>query len=155
MVMAVTAQDASITTSDGEISDVTFSPDMTVSWSGLDEDATQYRTEIYLSADGSNWDYYTGSNPSVSSGDARSGSATLSYSDMSVLSSGAFAASDFAASDGTTKDTTVYVRIVVRMQDGSGTDIASTTETTSFVVSVTNSAASVTVDSTIATSVTG
>lgn len=150
-----TANDVSVDTDDGELSELTIAPSGTVSWSGLDSEAEKLHIQINVHNDTTNVyaaDQITAVNGTTNSVDfAFDEINLLDEADTKNATSANYLETDqFSAADGTSKETTLEVQVNVYILD-SDSVIENITEWTSFVVTVTNNEGVLTASGTVNT----
>lgn len=159
--VGVTADDISISTSDGNVTSVTVAPNLTHSWSNLDTGVQTVRTNIDFSDDGSSWTGWGRADKAcVGDIDFDCGATTATvnqniFTPIDVAGdTPVFSLSDFNASDGETTTTTVYVRFTIELLDDSENVIKQKEVVKSFDVSVTNKEGTFSVTGVVNTNVT-
>lgn len=159
--VGVTADDISISTSDGNVTSVTVAPNLTHSWSNLDTGVQTIRTDIDFSDDGSSWTGWGRADKAcVGDTDFDCGATTATinqniFTPIDVAGdTPVFSLSDFNASDGETTTTTVYVRFTIELLDDSENVIKQKEVVKSFDVSVTNKEGTFSVTGVVNTNVT-
>lgn len=171
LAVDVTADDISITTNDGEISEVGLNPTLAVGWQGFDEPVEQLVVQVKISDSDPAGDENVLGGSQFLNCDVEShpdcgetaGNATFDYGDetINILNKSRytfrnndtlFNASDFNASDGETETTTVYVEVQVRADKSDGSS-KFYTKRLSFDVSVTNEESTLSAEGTLNTSV--
>lgn len=150
-----TANNVSVDTDDGELSELTIAPSGTVSWSGLDSEAKNLHILINVHNDTTNVyaaDQIIAVNGTTNSVDfAFDQINLLDEADTNTLTGANYFETDqFSAADGTSKETTLDVQVGVYIHDSDGV-IENITEWTSFVVTVTNNEGVLTASGTVNT----
>ncbi|MDL0125607.1 twin-arginine translocation signal domain-containing protein [Halobacterium salinarum] len=141
----LTADDVSVTSSNGTLTTLEIEPSITVSWSNQNTNVATVKVTWYVKTSSTS-ETTVGQTPySLSvSNPSQDGSISKQMGPISLLSNngGALSASNFAAgTDGGTKTTDVTISMDATLQDSNGNQLANTTDLlgpTTFAVSVTN-----------------
>lgn len=145
----LTASDVTVSTNDGELNALTVEPNVTVSWSGMEEQVATVAATWNVKTN-SNSEEPFGPTPEKIAVDTptKDGEVSHTYSDaLGLLGGDPLSASNFeAAIDGGTENTDVTLSMDVELRDASSNVITSRTEVLgpkTFTVTVTNESSSV------------
>lgn len=136
----------SITTDDGTVNDVGVDVSVVGSYDGVDQSAEQLRFALQTYKNGKWHTVATKVFTVKNRGALQSHAGKISASfDASLVNNSPWSASDFAASaDGSTAETVVDYRVVMVVENGDGSNIASATSKDKVKYTVTNEATSTT-----------
>jgi len=146
----LSADDVTVSSNDGELTTLTITPDVTVSWDGQESAVAEVHATWYVKTSSTS-ETTVGSTPySISVSDpSKSGSVSHTFPEISLLSKngGALTASNFTATtDGESTNTDVTLSMDVTLKDSGGNTIAAVTDVLgpkTYTVTVTNSTSSV------------
>lgn len=165
LAATIVADNVSIETANGQISDVSISPSVTIGWENLNSNADTVDFTFSASSEQvqansfepilTRIDLNIPADQKNSAGTASFSTADGSFVKSSVLAHSKIATADFedTTEDGSPKVTTVTIQVEVAIKNAEGTTIATTSSTDDFTVSVNNLNATVTVSGKAGTSV--
>lgn len=134
-----TANDISITTDDGELSELTVAPSGQVTWSGLEAEADTVSIRTTVFNDTTNiWTHDPIIDVTGTSGTLTFENAPVNVFNETETRHGSFSPADYTAADGSTASYSFDVWVQVYILDADNNVLANTKEVVTFDVTITN-----------------